>query len=68
MTLDHLYARFKKSKLSRVFIDCDEGNFIIMDCGETALIVTFLAKYANIPACSFEIRNAAIKIKKILSP
>ena len=68
MTLDHLYNRFKKSKLSRVYINCDEGNFIIMDAGETALIVTFLATYANVPACSFEIHNAALKIQKILKP
>ena len=68
MTLDHLYNRFKKSKLSRVYINCDEGNFIIMNAGETALIVTFLATYANVPACSFEIRNAALKIQKILKP
>ncbi|MHA1377101.1 MAG: roadblock/LC7 domain-containing protein [Candidatus Helarchaeota archaeon] len=66
LTLDHLYKAFRRSRLSRIFVECDDGNFIIMDAGEQAIIIAFLSKYANIPSCAFDIRNASIKIKKAL--
>ncbi len=66
LTLDHLYKLFRKSNLERVIVDSDEGNFIIMNAGRNSIIVTFLEKYANIPSCAFEIRNASIKIEKIM--
>lgn len=66
LTLDHLYQLLRKSKLSRVFIESEDGNIIIANAGENAIIVTFLAKYANIPMASYEIRNVAIKIEKLL--
>lgn len=64
LTLDHLYQLLRRSKLTRVFIESENGNIIISNAGEHAIIVTFLAKYANIPMASFELRNIAIKIEK----
>lgn len=67
LTLDNLYSIFRKSKLSKVYVESEDGNLIITDTGKNAIIISFLSKYANIPAISFEIRNAAIKIEKILA-
>ena len=66
LTLDRLYQLLRKSKLLRVFIESEDGNIIIANAGEHAIIVSFLAKYANIPMTSFEIKNIAIKVEKLL--
>ncbi|MFX1294146.1 MAG: roadblock/LC7 domain-containing protein [Promethearchaeota archaeon] len=64
--LDNFYKRFKKSQLTKVYIENKNGNYIIMNAGSKSIIVSFLTKYANIPICSFEMKNATIKIEKLL--
>lgn len=65
--LDNLYRTLRKSQLTRVVVESKNGNFIIMNAGTKAIIVTFLNKYANIPACSFKVHNASLKLAKWLS-
>lgn len=67
LTLDSLYRTLRKSQLTRVYVETENGNFIIMNAGTKAVIVTFLDKYANVPACSFKVHNAALKLAKWLS-
>ncbi len=66
LTLDNLYRILRKSQLTRVYVESEKGNFIIMNAGSRAIIITFLDKYANVPACSFEIHNVSLKLEKWL--